>query len=183
MTAQDLQHPPAAGQTERPRRDIPVAIARAGIGQALMYGVPILAVLVVLPAEQVTSLDGLITQGDGQKYFSAALTVSIALIVLAYLLVYLAFLTLCLRRPDLERPFLAPGRPPRRLARHRPRHRLVAAGHRLPALARPGHRQPRRRPPGGVRGPAPPVRAAGPGPLATVVAACTVFHLAHLRSD
>jgi hypothetical protein len=33
-----------------------------------------------------------VTQGDGQKYFSAALTVSIALIVLAYLLIYPAFL-------------------------------------------------------------------------------------------
>ena len=49
-----------------------------------------------------------ITKGDGQKYFSAALTVSIALIVLAYLLIYPAFLALRLRRPGLERPFLAP---------------------------------------------------------------------------
>jgi amino acid transporter len=192
-----------------PRRDIPVAIARAGIGQALMYAAPILAVLVVLPTEQVTSLHGLIdamktvftvyggsvaadgsatltgagqllgwlsalvfiwvllasgsawimgagraqaaacmdgagprvlgrisartgvpvvmglvsgavslatmavdlhvTGGDGQKYFSAALTVSIALIVLAYLLIYPAFIALRLHRPDLERPFLVPG--------------------------------------------------------------------------
>jgi glutamate:GABA antiporter len=52
-----------------------------------------------------------ITRGDGQKYFSAALTVSIALIVLAYLLIYPAFLALRVRRPDLERPFLAPGGP------------------------------------------------------------------------
>ena len=43
-----------------PRRDIPAAIFRAGVAQALMYGVPILAVLVVLPADQVTSLHGLI---------------------------------------------------------------------------------------------------------------------------
>jgi len=50
-----------------------------------------------------------ITRGDGRKYFSAALTVSIALIVLAYLLIYPAFLALRLRRPDLRRPFLAPG--------------------------------------------------------------------------
>jgi amino acid transporter len=50
-----------------------------------------------------------VTRGDGQKYFSAALTVSIALIVLAYLLIYPAFLALRLRRPDLDRPFLAPG--------------------------------------------------------------------------
>jgi glutamate:GABA antiporter len=52
-----------------------------------------------------------ITRGDGQQYFSAALTVSIALIVLAYLLIYPAFLALRVRRPDLERPFLAPGGP------------------------------------------------------------------------
>ena len=50
----------AAEEMRDPRRDIPVAIARAGIGQALMYGIPILAVLVVLPAERITSLHGLI---------------------------------------------------------------------------------------------------------------------------
>jgi glutamate:GABA antiporter len=61
----------------------------------------------VSPAAMVASL--WITRGDGQKYFSAALTVSIALIVLAYLLIYPAFLALRLRRPGLERPFLAPG--------------------------------------------------------------------------
>ena len=56
-----VELPSTAGEEMRnPRRDIPVAIARAGIGQALMYGIPILAVLVVLPAEQVTSLGGLI---------------------------------------------------------------------------------------------------------------------------
>lgn len=192
-----------------PRRDIPIAIARAGVGQALMYALPILAVLVVLPAEQITSLHGLIdamktvftvyggsvatdgtatltgaglllgwlgaavfvwvllasgaawimgagrvqaaacldgagprvlgrisaragvpvamgllsggvslvvmlvhlsvTRGDGQKYFSAALTSAIALIVLAYLLIFPSFLMLRLRRPEIPRPFLVPG--------------------------------------------------------------------------
>ena len=43
-----------------PQRDIPSAILRAGIAQALMYGIPILAVLFVLPADRVTSLHGLI---------------------------------------------------------------------------------------------------------------------------
>jgi amino acid transporter len=199
----------ASEEMRDPRRDLPVAIARAGIGQALMYGIPILAVLIVLPAEQITSLHGLIdamqtvftvyggslgtdgsvtlsgaglilgrgcavvfiwvlmasgaawvmgsgraqaaacldgagprflgaisrrtgvpvviglvtgavsllamaaslyvTQGDGQKYFSAALTASITLVVLAYLLIFPSFLALRIRRPDLERPFLAPG--------------------------------------------------------------------------
>ena len=50
----------AAEEMVDPRRDIPVAIGRAGVGQILMYAVPILAVLVVLPAEQVSSLHGLI---------------------------------------------------------------------------------------------------------------------------
>ena len=39
----------AAEEMRDPRRDIPVAIARAGIGLALMYSVPTLAVLMVLP--------------------------------------------------------------------------------------------------------------------------------------
>ena len=50
----------AAEEMVDPRRDIPIAIARAGACQALMYAIPILAVLVVLPAEAVTSLHGLI---------------------------------------------------------------------------------------------------------------------------
>ena len=75
-------------------------------------GVPVVMGLVsgaVSLAAMVAAL--YITRGDGQKYFSAALTVSIALIVLAYLLIYPAFLALRLRRPDLDRPFLAPGGP------------------------------------------------------------------------
>jgi amino acid transporter len=199
----------AAEEMVDPRRDIPIAISRAGIGQALMYGVPTLAVLIVLPPSQITSLHGLIdamkavftvyggsvaadgtahlsgagallgvgcallfiwvlmasgsawimgagraqaaacldgggprrlgrisartgvpvamglfsgavsmltlfvnlyvTDGDNEKYFTAALTSAIALIVLAYLLIFPAFLVLRIRRPDLERPFHAPG--------------------------------------------------------------------------
>jgi amino acid transporter len=199
----------AAEEMVDPKRDIPVAIARAGIGQLLMYAVPILAVLVVLPTDRLTSLHGLIdamktvftvyggsvapdgsvtltgpgavfgflgawvfiivlfasgtawimgagrsqaaacldgagpavlgrisartgvpvvmglvsgavsmitmaayllvTDGDGQKYFSVGLTVAVALIVLAYLLIFPAFAALRIRRPDLPRPFRAPG--------------------------------------------------------------------------
>jgi amino acid transporter len=47
---------------------------------------------------------------DNQKYFSAALVVSIALIVLAYLLIFPAFVALRLREPGLDRPFRVPGR-------------------------------------------------------------------------
>ena len=51
-----------------------------------------------------------VTDGDGQKYFSAALTVSIALIVLAYLLIFPAFVALRLRA---ARPRAAVPRPRR----------------------------------------------------------------------
>ena len=197
----------AAEEMHNPRRDIPAAIGRAGVGQAIMYGVPILAVLVVLPKDRITSLHGLIdamktvytvyggevtdrgatlsgmgsvlgglsavlfiwvlmasgaawimgagraqaaacldgggppvlgrisertgvpvvmglvsggvslvtmavdlwlTAGDSQKYFTVALNVSIALIVVAYLLIYPAFLILRYRSPHLERPFQVP---------------------------------------------------------------------------
>ncbi len=199
----------AAEEMVDPKRDIPVAIARAGIGQLLMYAVPILAVLLVLPTDRLTSLHGLIdamktvftvyggsvapdgtvtltgpgavfgflgawvfivvlfasgtawimgagrsqaaacldgagpaalgrisartgvpvvmglisgavsmatmvayllvTDGDGQKYFSVGLTVAVALIVLAYLMIFPAFAVLRIRRPELPRPFRAPG--------------------------------------------------------------------------
>jgi amino acid transporter len=276
--------PSAAGEEMRdPRRDIPVAIARAGVGQALMYGIPLLAVLVVLPAEQVTSLTGLIdamktvftvyggsvaadgsvalsgagqllgwasalvfiwvlmasgaawimgagraqaaacmdgagpralgrispragvpvvmglvsgavslaamvaslwvTRGDGQKYFSAALTVSIALIVLAYLLIYPAFLALRLRRPDLDRPFLAPGgRPAAWLitALATGWSLLVTACLLWPGL---GTADPDASHPAGFEGQRLQFELLVLAPLAAVVAACTAFHLASRRSS
>ena len=205
-----IELPATAGEEMvDPRRDIPAAIGRAGVAQMLMYAVPILAVLFVLPPAQITSLHGLIdamervftvyggsvapdgtvalsgagsvvgaisavvfiwallasgstwimgagraqaaacldgagppilgrisartgvpvvmglvsggvslvtmavdlyvTGGDAQQYFSAALTVAIAMIVLAYLLIFPAFVALRIRRPDLERPFRVPG--------------------------------------------------------------------------
>ena len=50
-----------------------------------------------------------VARGDGQKYFSAALLASIALIVLAYLLIFPAFVALRLREPGLTRTFRVPG--------------------------------------------------------------------------
>jgi amino acid transporter len=260
---------------------IAVAIARAGVGQVLMYGVPILAVLIVLPAEQVTSLHGLIdamktvftvyggsvaadgsvaltgagqllgwasalvfiwvlaasgsawimgagraqaaacldgagprvlgrisprtgvpvvmglvsgavslaamvaslwvTRGDGQQYFSAALTVSIALIVLAYLLIYPAFLALRLRRPDLERPFLAPGgRPVAWLIA------ILATGWSLLATAcllwpGLGTGDPEAALPAGFEGQRLRFELLVLVPLAVVVAACALFQVAGRR--
>jgi glutamate:GABA antiporter len=277
-----VELPSTAGEELRdPRRDIPVAIARAGVGQVLMYAVPILAVLIVLPAEQVTSLHGLIdamktvftvyggsvtadgsvaltgagqllgwasalvfiwvlaasgsawimgagraqaaacldgagprflgrisprtgvpvvmglvsgsvslaamvaslwvTRGDGQQYFSAALTVSIALIVLAYLLIYPAFLALRLRRPDLERPFLAPGgRPVAWLIA------ILATGWSLLATAcllwpGLGTGDPEAALPAGFEGQRLRFELLVLVPLAVVVAACTAFQLVGRR--
>src|SRR4051794_15140412 len=202
----------AAEEMIDPAKDIPIAIGRAGVGQLLMYAIPILAVLLVLPAERITSLHGLIdamktvftvyggevqadgsarltglgaivggvcalgfiwvllasgsagligggraqatacldgagpavlgrisertgvpvvmglvsgglaflmmvvaltvTAGDGQRYFSAALSLAVALIVLAYLFIFPAFVALRLREPDLDRPFRVPGGTP-----------------------------------------------------------------------
>ena len=199
----------AAEEMVDPKRDIPAAIGRAGVGQLLMYAVPILAVLLVLPPARVTSLHGLIdamatvftvygghvaadghttlagagsvigaiaavsfvwvllasgaawimgagraqaaaclegagprrlgriseatgvpvtmglvtgavalvtmiadlslTSGNGQRYFSASLSVAVALIVLAYLIIFPAFVALRIKEPELERPFLVPG--------------------------------------------------------------------------
>jgi amino acid transporter len=50
-----------------------------------------------------------VTGGAGQRYFSAALTVSIAMLVLASLFVFPAFVALRIRRPELERPFRVAG--------------------------------------------------------------------------
>ena len=199
----------AAEEMVDPRKDIPAAIARAGLGQILMYAIPILAVLLVLPTDRITSLGGLMdamktvftvyggslgadgsvtltgagavigsvcaaafifillasgsawimgagraqaaacldgagpailgrisdrsgvpvimglvsgglalatmvadlvfTGGDGQKYFSVALTLAVALIVLAYLFIFPSFVALRIREPGLDRPFRVPG--------------------------------------------------------------------------
>jgi glutamate:GABA antiporter len=186
----------AAGEMVDPRRDIPAAIVRAGLCQAAMYAIPVLAVLLVLPVDRISSLHGLIdamqtvfsvyggaaglvsklaaallvwvllasgsawiigagraqaaacldgagppalgrlaangvpvrigvasgllslvvmvvdlavTGGAGQRYFTAALTVAIAMAVFAYLLVFPAFVALRIRQPELERPFRVGG--------------------------------------------------------------------------
>jgi glutamate:GABA antiporter len=50
-----------------------------------------------------------VTGSDAQKFFSAALTVSIALVVPADLLIFPAFIRLRYTRCEASRPFLAPG--------------------------------------------------------------------------
>ncbi len=73
-------------------------------------GVPVVMGLVSGAVSLVTMVATLyITDGDGQRYFSAALTSAISMIIIAYLFVFPAFLAIRLRHPDLDRPFRAPG--------------------------------------------------------------------------
>jgi amino acid transporter len=54
--------PTAAGdEMKNAQRDVPVTVLRSAIGAVLLYGVPILAILLVLPQSQVTGLSGFLT--------------------------------------------------------------------------------------------------------------------------
>jgi len=73
-------------------------------------GVPVVMAVVSGVAALATMVAALaVTHGDGQRYFSAALTVAIALIVLAYLFVFPAFVRLRYTHAAIERPFRVPG--------------------------------------------------------------------------
>ncbi len=51
--------PNAAGEEmKNPQRDVPFSVARSAVGSVLLYGFPILAILVLLPAGQITGLSG-----------------------------------------------------------------------------------------------------------------------------
>ncbi len=51
--------PNAAGdEMKDPQRDVPFTVLRSAVGAVALYGVPILAILLVLPVAQVTSLGG-----------------------------------------------------------------------------------------------------------------------------
>src|SRR4029079_3607279 len=53
--------PNAAGdEMKDPQRDVPFTVMRATIASVLLYGIPILAILMVLPADQITGLGGFI---------------------------------------------------------------------------------------------------------------------------
>src|SRR5205085_3837915 len=50
----------AAEEMENPQRDVPLSVLRSGITGVLMYLIPILSILVVLPANKVTGIGGFI---------------------------------------------------------------------------------------------------------------------------
>jgi len=54
-----MEVPSAAGEEmTNPRRDVPFSIAWSGLATVLAYGIPVLSILLVLPASQVTGLSG-----------------------------------------------------------------------------------------------------------------------------
>ena len=54
--------PNAAGEEmKNAQRDVPFAVARSLVGTVLLYGGPILAILLVLPTSQISSLSGFLT--------------------------------------------------------------------------------------------------------------------------
>jgi amino acid transporter len=48
----------AAEEMENPQRDVPLAVLRSGIATMLLYGIPIVGILLVLPADRLSGLDG-----------------------------------------------------------------------------------------------------------------------------
>ena len=50
----------AAEEMDNPQRDVPISILKSGVTGVLMYCIPIFAILVVLPADKVTSIGGFI---------------------------------------------------------------------------------------------------------------------------
>jgi len=50
----------ASEEMTNPRRDVPFAVLRSGFGTVLFYGLPILAILLVLPPTQISSVGGFV---------------------------------------------------------------------------------------------------------------------------
>jgi amino acid transporter len=50
----------AAEEMSNPQRDIPAMVARSAVGTLLLYGLPVLAILLVLPQSKITSLGGFV---------------------------------------------------------------------------------------------------------------------------
>ncbi|MBL3685831.1 APC family permease [Leucobacter zeae] len=74
----------ASGEMKDPKRDIPVSIARSGVIAALCYLFPILAMLLVLPAQTITGIGGLLDAV--QTVFSVYGPAADAMVVIAALL-------------------------------------------------------------------------------------------------
>ena len=51
----------AAGEMRDPQRDLPAGILRAGVWTLVLYAVPVLATLLVIPADRITGLTGFVS--------------------------------------------------------------------------------------------------------------------------
>ncbi len=50
----------AAEEMPNPRRDIPIMVARSAIGTIFLYGLPVLAILLILPQSKISGLNGFV---------------------------------------------------------------------------------------------------------------------------
>jgi glutamate:GABA antiporter len=57
----------AAEEMENPKRDVPLSILRSGITGVLMYVVPVLCIILVLPASKVTGIGGFIDAHSSRR--------------------------------------------------------------------------------------------------------------------
>jgi amino acid transporter len=146
--------------------------------------VPVLAIVLVVPADRLTVLAAFtVAGGDNSRYFSVALTLSISLLALANLAVFPALVRLRRTHLDRPRPFRVPGGTSGALAAS-----ALATGWSAMALAASlwpglGTAAPDAHLPDGFAGQRFQFELLVLAPLAAVVAACTVFHLASRRSS
>ena len=94
--------PNSAGEEmTNPQRDVPFAIARSGIASVLLYALPVVGILIVLPASAITNFSGfssaiqqVFTVYGGHVASNGAVTLSGAGTVLSYLMGVLFLLCL-----------------------------------------------------------------------------------------
>src|SRR4029079_17637613 len=70
----------AAEEMENPQRDVPISVLRSGVMGVLLYVIPILSIILVLPAKEVTGIGGFIDAVT--KVFSVYGAAAHALLVL-----------------------------------------------------------------------------------------------------
>jgi glutamate:GABA antiporter len=147
-------------------------------------GTPVTATLAAGPVATVTTLAAFAVAGDdNSRYFSLALTLSISLLALANLAVFPTLVRLRRIHPDRPRAFRVPGGAAGALAAS-----ALATGWSAVALAASlwpglGTADPDTSLPAGFEGQRVQFELLVLAPLAAVVAACTVFHLASRRSS
>ena len=80
--------PSAAGdEMEDPQKDVPFTVLRAAVTAILLYGLPILAVIAVLPKDEITGVDGFMTAvGSVFTVYGGAATVMTKIAAFGFIL-------------------------------------------------------------------------------------------------